>query len=148
MIARPWMSHERQPGYDAVEALLAAGARVTGEPTLSPVTRHPGKVWTLGYVDATGMQRNSDLDAQSARIREYAERHQLTLIYTYVDRPGENGLGFRSLLASIERNPPQLVLVTSLAHLNSPVIVDGEPIGDTKHERLARLRVDVQEIFP
>lgn len=148
MIGTHWMSQERRPGSDAVEALLAAGAKVTGEPALNPVTRHPGKMWTLGYIDATGILRTSDLDAQSACIREYAERHQLTLIYTYVDRPGENGLGFRSLLASIERNPPQQVLVTSLAHLDSPVIVDGEPIGDTKHVRLTRLLVDVQEVFP
>ncbi|WP_328990291.1 hypothetical protein OG394_29075 [Kribbella sp. NBC_01245] len=142
------MTDEPRRSSDAVEALLAASAGVTRGPSTSAATPRQARAWTLGYVDATGLQRSADLGEHTARIREYAERHQLTLISTHVDLPYENGLGFRALLASIERTAPQRVLVSRLAHLDSPVIIDGEPTGETKLERLKRLAVDVQEVFP
>ncbi|MGC4939281.1 hypothetical protein [Kribbella sp. DT2] len=148
MIGTKSLTYEQQRSSDTVEALLAATAPLSSQPGDNHTVNRSARAWTLGYVDATGLQRNADLGEHTARIREYAERQQFTLISTHVDLPHENGLGFRTLLASIERTAPQRVLVSRLAHLDSPVIIDGEPTGETKFERLKRLRVDIHEVFP
>ncbi len=148
MIGAQTMTHKRRPHSDAVEALIAAGDRAAARPAQGPTTNRPSNTWTLGYVDATGLQRNADLGEETVRIRAYAERHELTLTTTYVDHPGDDGLGFRSLLAAIERIPPYRVLVSRKAHLDSPIVVGGMPAGERKPERLARLGVTVEEVFP
>ncbi len=147
MIGTVSFTREMGRSSDAVEALLAASARLSAEPLESGVLRRETSAWTLGFVDAVRL-RAAELAEHTARIREFAERHQLTLIATHVDLPHENGLGFRALLASIERNPPQRVLVSRLAHLNSPVVLDGRPTEETKLECLTRLQVEVREAFP
>ncbi|GAB3830966.1 recombinase family protein [Kribbella italica] len=122
---------------EAVTALLTAAA--------TPAPPRPPGAWTLGYVDAAGIQRTADLASHTARIREYAERHHLSLISTYVDRPDEM-LGFGALLAAIERHHPDRVLVTALAHLDAPA--PDPHATETRHDRLRKLGVRIEQVFP
>lgn len=123
-------------GSEAVQALINAAAG-----------RSANWRWTVGYVDAADMMR-AQLDDHMARIREYADRHQLSLLTTYVDQPGGED-GFQSLRARIEVNGAIPVLVTTLDHLD-PAAVDrnGRPTDETRHQYLQRLAVELTKVFP